>query len=242
MYLTGTTMDIESAIKFPTEDDDWLVTTLIGGVIYMASVFFFPVFLVNGYFVKVAREAMDGAAQPPAFDDWGELFVDGIKAFAILLVYQIVPFAALIVVGGGSIMALASGTEAGAGAGLLGLLGAFAIYGVLAVAFGYFGIAGLMNFVATGSLGAGFEVGTIIDVATDRDWMMAWAYVIGINVAASVVFGVIGAIPLLGLLVLPVAPFAYFYLGVVMYRIWGEGFAAATRTTRTSEAPAAEPV
>lgn len=241
MYSTGTIMDIESAVKFPMEDDDWIVTTLIGGLIYVASIFFFPVFLVNGYFVKVAREAMEGSAEPPAFENWGELFVDGIKAFVIVTVYQIIPLAVFAVVGGGSIVAMLSGSEAGAGVGLLGLLGAFAIYGVLALVFGYFGLAGLMNFVATGSVGAGFDVGTIIDVATDRDWLTAWAYVIGINIAFSVVFGVIGAIPIVNFLLLFAAPFASFYLGVVMYRIWGQGFVAATRTVTASETPTAEP-
>lgn len=235
-------VDIESAITFPMEDDDWLVTVLVGGVINVASIIVLPVFLLYGYYVKVAREAMDGAAEPPAFGNWGELFVDGVKAFGIVVVYQIVPLVVLVVVGGGSIAAMATGTEAGAGAGLLGLFGAFVITTVLAIAFGYVGIAGLMNFVATGSIGSGFEVGTLVDVATDRNWMMAWAYVIAINVVFGLVFGIIGAIPFVGLIVLPVAPFAYFYLGVVMYRIWGQGFAAATQTSRTSEAPAAEPV
>lgn len=235
-------MDVESTITFPMEDSDWIVTVLIGGVVGMASILFFPIFLLNGFFVKVAREAMDGAAQPPTFGDWDQLFVDGIKASVIVFVYQLVPIITFTVVVGGSLAAMLSGSEGAAGAGLLGLIGGFTVYGVLALLFGYFGMAGLMNFVATDSLAAGFDFGTIVDVATDGDWMMAWAYVVGINIAFSIVFGVVGAIPFVGLLTLFVAPFATFYLAVVMYRIFGLGYAEATGTgSSATETRAAEP-
>lgn len=235
-------MDVENAVTFPMEDDDWLTTTLVGGVINIAGILFFPIFLLNGYFLNVAREAMAGATEPPAFDDWERLFVDGIKAFVVLFVYQLIPLAVLGIVGGGSILAMLSGSEAGTGVGLLGLVGGFTIYGLLALVFNYFGLAGLMNFVATDSLGDAFDVEVLGDVATDRSWLLAWGYVVAINLAFGLAFTVVSLIPIVGLVTMVVAPFAYFYLGVVMYRIFGLGFAEATSSGPTStETTAAEP-
>lgn len=235
-------MDLESALTFPMEDDNWLMTILIGGVLSFLGFLIVPVFVINGYFLRVSREAMAGSTAPPEFSDYGDLVVDGLKAAVIVFVYQLVPLIVFGVVAGGSFLAILSGSDAAASAGLFGILGGFAVYSVLAIIFGYFGFAGLMNFVATDSMGAAFDFGTITSVATDSEWMIAWAYVIGINIALSVVISIVGAIPILGWILLLGTPFVYIYAGIVMYRIWGESFASVTATAASTESTTAETV
>lgn len=237
-------MDLERAVTFPTRGgDEWYVTILVGGVIAIASVLLLPVFLLAGYLVQVSREAMAGASEPPEFDDWNHLFVEGLKATAILVVYQVVPLLVAALVAGGSFLALRTGLGNGVVAVALGLSAGVGVFGALGLVFSYLGLAGLMNFAARGSVGAAFDVDTLVDVATDRDWLLAWAYALGVSIVFNVALSIVGMVPVLGwLLVLFAGPFAGFYVAVVLYRIYGLGFAEATATgSVTSDVTAAEP-
>ncbi len=71
----------DDALTYPMEDDDWTVTVLIGGGLSLLSFLIVPAILVYGYLVQAIRKRADGATQPPGFEDWGELLVDGVKAW-----------------------------------------------------------------------------------------------------------------------------------------------------------------
>lgn len=217
-------LDIEALLTYPMESDDWLVTVLVGGVLMFLSFLVVPAFFVYGYFVRVLRAGMEDAPEPPAFDEWGELFVEGLVAFVVLFVYQIVPLVVFAVTVGGSFVALATGSRTGAGLGIAGLFGGLALTVVVAIVFSYVGLVGVANYAREGELAAGFDFDVIADVATSADYAVPWAVAVLVLLVASV----IASIPILGV-------FVVFYASIVAARLVGEGFAAA----RDADGPAA---
>lgn len=218
-------MNFGDTLTFPMEDDDWIVTVLIGGALAFFGIFLLiPLFAVYGYMIEVMRGAVEGETEPPAFENWGDLFVDGIKGFVIVIAYQIVP----MIVGGGilllSTLLFATGSDAGVGLGALGYVLGFGAWGILGLVFGYVGMAGLVNFAVEDSLGAAFDVGTVKAVALSKEWLVAWAYYVGISIIASIV-GSIGI----------TAPFAQFWALSAGGRAFGQGYAAATGTATAAE-------
>ncbi|GCF13081.1 hypothetical protein Harman_10160 [Haloarcula mannanilytica] len=227
---------IEETLTYPMEDDDWTVTVLIGGVLSLLSFLIVPGFLVYGYLVRAVRERADGATQPPAFEDWGELLVDGVKAWVIGLVYMLVPLIVFGVTVGGSLFAMATGTRAGAGAGLAGLLGGLAISFVLSLVFGYVATAAIIHFACTGELGAGFDFGTLRKLALSPEYATPWLVSIALFIAANVVVNLFNVIPFIGSLIAAVlSPFASFYMVVVATDLWAGGYNAALDEREESE-------
>lgn len=214
-------MDFGELATFPMEDDDWLVKTLIGGVLVFLGFLFVPVLAVWGYAVETMRGAVAGETGPPEFDDWGALIVDGLKAWVVLLVYQIIPAVvgiALFVVFG-----LAGAGTDSAGLGFLGFFLGLAVWTLLSLVFGYFAMVGVVNFAVEGSLGAAFDVGTVRSVALSSDYLMAWVFYIAISIVMSVVGSLIVTYP-----------FAAFYGLVATSRAFGEAYASVTGTQRVA--------
>lgn len=225
-------VDVETLARYPTESDDWIKTVLIGGLLLVFSFLVVPWFLVMGYLVRTIRAGMEGADEPPVFDEWGELLTEGLVASIIGLVYQIIPLVVFFVFVGGSIMALATGSRTGAGVGFAGLLGGLFLWWILALVFGYVGFAGVANYARERNFGAGFDFDVISDVVTSRAYMLAWVYVIALNIVVTIVVGVLNIVPILGAIV---GLFVSFYALVIAGWLWGNGFAEATGTTTVSE-------
>ena len=227
---------IDDALTYPMEDDDWTVTVLIGGVLSLLSFLVIPAILVYGYLVQAVRERADGATQPPAFEDWGELLVDGVKAWVIGIVYMLVPLVVFGVTVGGSLFAMATGTRAGAGAGLAGLFGGLAISFVLSLVFGYVATAAIIHFACTGEFGAGFDFGTLRKLVMSTEYATPWLVSIALFIAANVVVNLLNVIPFIGSLIAVVlSPFATFYVLVVATDLWAGGYNAALDEREESE-------
>jgi hypothetical protein len=217
-------VDIETLAKYPTESDDWIKTVLIGGLATIFSFLILPIFLVSGYLVRALRAGMEDAGEPPTFDDWGEMLTEGFVAAVIGFIYQLVPLIVFSVFVGGSILAFLTGTEAGGLAGLAGLLGGLFVSWILAIVFGIIGLAGVANYAREGRFGAGFDLAVITDVVTNRAYLLAWGYVIVLNIVVGILVGVLNVIPLLGTLI---GAFLAFYALIIAGWLWGQGFADA---------------
>lgn len=219
--------DIEELARYPMESDDWLVTVAIGGLATLLSVFVLPIFVVTGYVVRALRAGMEDADEPPVFDEWGDLLKEGVVAAVITFVYQLIPTIVFAVAVGGSLLAFATGSDAGTGLGLVGLLGGLLLWWVLAIVFGYVGLAGVANYAREESFGAGFDVGVVRTAVTSRDYAVAWLYVIALNIVVGVATGLLNAVPVLGGIV---GVFLSFYALIIAGWLLGDGFAAATGT------------
>lgn len=81
-------MDVVRALKFPFDDEEWMVKTVIGSLMMLVAVIFPPIYL--GYQIAVARRVMRGSDRPlPGSEDLGQVLTDGIMATIAYLVYMI---------------------------------------------------------------------------------------------------------------------------------------------------------
>lgn len=216
---------LSKALEFPRTDEDWLQTVLIGGVLSVLGFLVIPVIIVNGYLLRVLRAGVEGDPTPPRFEDWGDLLVDGILLWIIQFVYIGIPaFLMALVVGSFAVIATVttstgadpSGSAVAAG-GIVTLLALLAV-GLLLLVATYLLPAALANFARTGEFTAAFHLRTVARAAFSVDYLVAVVLVI----AVSIVLGFIG-----GLLVLIlVGIFVLFYLQMVVYHLFGQGFAA----------------
>lgn len=230
-------VDLEELARYPTESDDWMLTVLVGGVALLLAVFVVPMFAVAGYLVRAIRAGMADAPEPPVFDEWGELLMEGFVAAVIGIIYQIIPFLVFAVFVGGSVLAFLTRSDAGAGAGVVGLIGGLFLTWILSIVFGYVGIAGIANYAREGDFGAGFDFEVIAEVATSREYLLAWAWVIALIIVVGVLTSVLNVIPFLGALV---GAFVTFYALVIAGWLWGRGFAEATAGVPETETAGAD--
>lgn len=217
-------MEIASIVRYPTQREEWLKTVLIGGVLIFFGFLLVPLFLVYGYLVRTIRRSLSQDSTPPAFGNWGELLVDGLQAWVISLVYLLVPVIVAAFTIGGSIVATATGSRAGAAAGIGGLFFGITLTAILSVLFGYLAVVAIVNFAREDRFGAGFDVEIIRAVALNRDYTVAFLVSVGVVLVASLV----GVIPLVGWIL---TPFVSFYAMVVAANLWAGGFAQALKAT-----------
>ncbi|MFO8114408.1 MAG: DUF4013 domain-containing protein, partial [Halorubrum sp.] len=124
---------ISASLDYLRDGDDAIVTVLVGGLLLLASPLVVPSILVLGYVSRVLRRTADGDDTPPAFEAWGDLLVEGAKAFAVTLVYSLLPllvFATAALLGVGAALVGADGSTGGLLGGLVG--GALALLIALA--------------------------------------------------------------------------------------------------------------
>lgn len=236
---------LEDALTYPLEGDDAVERLLVGSgllllanvlnlagvllLVVLVGVLLFPLaFLVSlpvaGYLVAVLRTTAQGAAEPPAFGDWGRLFVDGLKATLVVLAYSFVPSVLFLAVaaslfGLGAVTGDVAGGVA-SGVGLLVLLLAFPVYLLVA----YVTPAALTNFAVEDDLGAAFAFGTVAGVVTDGDYVVAAVVAVVVSLVAGFVATLLNFV-LVGILV---SPFIYFYVYVVSARLFAGAYAETT--------------
>ncbi|WP_311172787.1 DUF4013 domain-containing protein [Halobellus ordinarius] len=218
---------IQQSLQYPRHDDNWITTVIIGGILTLLGVFVIPTILVFGYFVRVARGTMRGDERPPAFDEWGDLFGDGLRAFVIAFVYGLVPgIVGGVFVGGGIFsFVVGSGTESAGflGLGTIGIL----LGGLLALVLGllaaYIVPAAISGFAETGRIGTAFSFDELSPVLTSGTYATAWLSAFAVVLAAVIVGGALNVIPFLGAIV---GAFLTFYAAVAAYYLigsaWGE--------------------
>jgi len=213
-------IDLERLVRYPANSEDWAKFLLVGSVLTALSVLIVPAVLLFGYFVRVLRAGMVEAAEPPGFADWRGLLYEGTVASVIVLVYQFVPLLIAAVTVGGTAAVFLTGADVGVGWGVAGLLAGLALATLLAVVFGYVTLIGLANYAYEGDLRAGFDLDVCRAVAFDGAYAVPWLYGVVVLVAGNVVAGVLGFVPIVGVLVV-------FYAQVAATWVWGKGFGDA---------------
>ena len=85
-------MDIGKALTFIPDDKEWIKKIAIaGGIMFASSIIpLIPLLFLIGYQVAVAKNVMDGEEEPlPEWQEWGQLFMDGVVVWAAQFVYAI---------------------------------------------------------------------------------------------------------------------------------------------------------
>ena len=217
---------LERILGYPTRRDNWLMTVLIGGVLVLLGFLVVPLILVYGYVVRVIRETHEDQPEPPVFEEWEQLLVDGLKAVAIGIVYMLIPGLVAALTIGSALASFATGGNVGATAA--GLVFGLTVSTILALAFGYVATAALVNFVREDRLGAAFDFTVLRQVIFHRDYAIPWL----IALLVFVVAGVIGSIPAIGWIL---TPFVTFYAMTVAGNLWSSGVSAALDSTDSPE-------
>jgi len=87
------TQNLITVFKYPFTDPRWFQKMLVGALLVLASmiIWVIPSVFVTGYLSRISRRIIsgDGQAALPEWDDWGKLFVDGIKLVGISFIYSI---------------------------------------------------------------------------------------------------------------------------------------------------------
>lgn len=235
----------EDALNYPREGESWLRAVLIGGGLQWLAVFIafvsvlllfvfvgfltiwvalIPGILLAGYTLAVARGVLDSEPALPPFENWQELFVDGLKVVLVGIVYSI-PFFVLAAV---FVAVAATGSRARVAIALVLLLVAF----VYAVLLAYLLPISLVQMAREDDVVAAFEVGVLRDVAFDGDYAVSWLLAIVVKLLGGVVNGILTAI-VVGVLFVP---FVQFYTRVSGTYLVTRGYMDALDLEFTPEA------
>jgi len=237
---------IEASLNYLRESDDAVVTLLIGGFLLLASPLLIPAFAVLGYVVRVLRRTADGDDEPPVFDAWGELLVDGLKAFVVAFVYSLLPLSVVAVAVGlsiGTLVAVPGGETAGVGTVVVGLIVLVAgLVSLLASLVGlYVTPAALAAVADSGRVGDGFALGALWGVISKRAYATGWLTAAVVVLAGSLAVGVLSVVPILGTIA---GLFVQFYALVAAAAVVGWTWADVRPVTvdSTEPEPAERPV
>lgn len=170
-------MDLGKAFSYVFDDEQWLSSILIGGLIFLIPIVG-PLALL-GYMLEAARNVATGNPRPlPRWNNFGEKLSLGFAGFVISLVYSLPLILVMMALICFPILA-ASGarSEEAAAVTILGSLGCIVpLIIVLSILIQPVLLAAMVRYLQTGSLGEAFRVGEVI--ATVRadlgSWLILW--------------------------------------------------------------------
>jgi hypothetical protein len=91
--------DFAKPFTYVFDDPRWLQKILIGGLFYLAGFLLIGWFFILGYMARVARNVIADAAVPlPEWDDLGGFFNEGLRLFAVVLVYVFPPMILFLII------------------------------------------------------------------------------------------------------------------------------------------------
>ncbi|HLA76856.1 MAG TPA: DUF4013 domain-containing protein [Vicinamibacteria bacterium] len=159
------TFDFGRAFTFIKEDPDAVKKVLIGSAFGLLGILVVGAIFLLGYQMRLIQRVARGESRPlPEWDDFGGLFVDGLKLIVVNIVYALglllilgCPFGVLLL----GFSAAAGGKGSHGGLEALGVLGVMAFYGAILLAslllFVYLPSA-LVRLAITNDFAAGFQV------------------------------------------------------------------------------------
>jgi hypothetical protein len=157
--MPAAALDFGGCLKAFTSDPGWVGKLLVGSLITILGCLILPLPLLLGYQLRVLRLSAAGAPRPfPEWEDWGGLFVDGLKVLAVLIPHQLALFAGV----GLPILAImavsgALGEERG-GPFVMLLVLPLALVGFVALlAFAVYIQAALLRLAQTGDIAVAFQ-------------------------------------------------------------------------------------
>lgn len=206
---------IEKSLRYPIEGESTVKLFLLAYAAMLLSIFVLPIFVLMGYFVKVAGTTARGESDiPPQFTDWKRLLTLGIKSFLLSMAYVLVPLAILV----GALIGVdvsASGTTGAefTGPRVLALFVGILVY----LAITYVIPAAFTAMSETERLRDGFNLDKIKPLLLSGDYLVAMVVVFLFNIVVGILSQVL-AFTIVGLLFLP--PIA-FYSSLFMYHIIG---------------------
>lgn len=89
MDLSISVQSLKNVVRFPFQDPQWATKLLIGsGLLFLNYIVpVAPAIPVLGYYARLIRAGArnDDPSRLPEWDDWGELFLDGLRLLGVIL-------------------------------------------------------------------------------------------------------------------------------------------------------------
>jgi len=169
-----------------------------------------------GYILKVLR----GEKPAPEVEDWGTLFIDGIKMFIVSIIYAIPIIIVEVLLLGAAFAGAMSGDATAAMAAFGAMAIGLVVVLILAIIIALFELIGVVRFARTDSIGEAFNFSAILATNGKIGWV---PYIIALVVLAvcyvviMIVVTILMMIPILGFLlylclISPIALFASRYI------------------------------
>jgi hypothetical protein len=169
-------------------------------ILLIVSSIIFP--LILGYELEVYR----GKKPAPELENWGKLFMDGLKLFVIQLIYAIpVIIVAVIFIGTGVFLLVSNPNTwmAAAGSLVVGLI----LTLIVAIVIGLVEMIGVVRFARKGSMGEAFNFSAIFGTIGKIGWLDYIFALIALFVVVFIIVMLLTLIPFIGgVLVLIIAP------------------------------------
>lgn len=223
-------MDIGKSLTYITEDERWVTKLLIAVGMTLLSVFILPMFILNGYVVAIARNVRNGAKRPlPEWEDWGGFLRDGLNLMVAIFVYSlpliiINCFAAIPIIGLGSIEDISDEIAAAGIFATFGIFGCLTLLLVLATIFIFPAVT--VQYVRHNQLGACFRIGEVFGIV--RENMVDIVTIAAVLFVATMLLTGIANIPCIGwILSFFIGPYLSFvsghFSGQLAAKIDGDG-------------------
>jgi hypothetical protein len=175
-------------------------------VLLIISCIIFPLFM--GYTMRIYR----GANPAPALDDWGGMFIDGIKLLIVGVIYAIPVIFLDIVLMGSATIAMFSSVKTSSGASyidpnaimglLLAILFGALIIVIVAVIIGLITATATVRFARTNSFGEAFNFGEIFSHIGKIGWMTYIIALIMMGIIIGIVEVICLVVPYFGIVLL----------------------------------------
>jgi hypothetical protein len=91
MASTINTNKLQEVFSYPFKDPRWKNKLIIGAIMGLFSLLIVPIIFLVGYGYRIMKRVIVDK-QPlalPEWDDWGQLFVDGLRLYALGLIYAL---------------------------------------------------------------------------------------------------------------------------------------------------------
>lgn len=169
-----------------------------------------------GYILKVLR----GEKPAPEVEDWGTLFIDGIKFLIVSIIYAIPIIIVEVVLLGAAFAGAMSGDATAAMAAFGAMAIGLVVVLILAVIIALFEMIGVVRFARTGSIGEAFNFSAILATIAKIGWVpyiIALVVLFVCYIVIAIVVGILMMIPILGFLlylclISPIALFVSRYI------------------------------
>jgi hypothetical protein len=181
----------------------------VNWILLIISCIIFP--LIMGYVMRVYR----GAVPAPELDEWGGMFIDGIKLFIVGLIYAIPIFIIeIVVIGSAAVTVITAQTASGQidpaviGGLVAGVLFGILILVIVSLIIGLVAATAVVRFARTGSFGEAFNFSEIFAHIGRIGFVPYIIALIIMIVIIVIIEGICIMIPYIGLLLLGiVSPF-----------------------------------
>jgi hypothetical protein len=204
----------EDALRYPYDEGAGLRALAIGGLLTLLSVLVLPAVLVSGYTLRVLRDVDAGEEHLPAFEDWGAMLVDGLKAIAVAVVYVAVP-AVLVTVAALSLLLPLTETPP---QWLVVIAGIVTLLSVPVTLFAVYALpAGLVTLARTGRMGAAFDRRELWPALNSGSYFVAWLLAIVVSILAGFLTGAVVATTIVGAVVVAFVGFYATLVGAYLY-------------------------